>query len=294
LNASVSDTEVVAFATVMLPTEILMSEFWYYAEGNETRGPITFDQLIKILSRLPTPKGVLVWREGLADWTAAENLREIAEKLIRPPPLPRLPPLPSRKPVSYLSPEYRAMNVSSEKPKRNWLHIVATLVAWVFAYGLARSIGGNFWIPVVFIWVSYWILTKLKVQTSIAAMLALLLGHTLWIAAGHAILLSINKPSPDLPWFTIDLIALAVALIWCLKKQSVASCVFVLLYELVGLAVNIVDFNEMSKVSEAAAWMHVSLRAIGCGLAIYAIVEIRQRRQKQDDQIVVARDYLDT
>jgi hypothetical protein len=62
-----------------------MSELWYYAEGSETRGPITFDQLIKSLSRLPTHRGVLVWREGFTDWTEAENVREIAEKLIRPP-----------------------------------------------------------------------------------------------------------------------------------------------------------------------------------------------------------------
>jgi hypothetical protein len=66
-----------------------MSEFWYYAEGNETRGPITFETLIKLLSQLPTPRGVLVWREGFDDWTAAENISEIVEKLIRPPPLPR-------------------------------------------------------------------------------------------------------------------------------------------------------------------------------------------------------------
>src|ERR1700681_50873 len=64
-----------------------MSEFWYYAEGNETRGPIALDQLIKLLSQLPTPKGIPVWREGFDDWKAAENVREIAEKLIRPPPL---------------------------------------------------------------------------------------------------------------------------------------------------------------------------------------------------------------
>jgi hypothetical protein len=69
-----------------------MNEIWYYAEGDETRGPIAFDQLIRILSQLPTPKGVLVWREGFKDWTAAENVREIIEKLIRPPPLrPRSP-----------------------------------------------------------------------------------------------------------------------------------------------------------------------------------------------------------
>ena len=76
-----------------------MNGFWYYAEGRETRGPITFDQLIALLSQLPTPRGVLVWRDGFTDWTEAENVREIAEKLIRPPPLRRRssaipPPVP--------------------------------------------------------------------------------------------------------------------------------------------------------------------------------------------------------
>jgi GYF domain 2 len=69
----------------------LMSEFWYYAEGDETRGPIAFDPLLKLLSQRPSPRGVLVWREGFANWTAAENVREIVEKLIRPPPLPHQP-----------------------------------------------------------------------------------------------------------------------------------------------------------------------------------------------------------
>jgi hypothetical protein len=32
-----------------------MSEFWYYTKDNETRGPIALDQLIKLLSQLPTP-----------------------------------------------------------------------------------------------------------------------------------------------------------------------------------------------------------------------------------------------
>jgi hypothetical protein len=65
-----------------------MSEFWYYTEGQETRGPITFDQLINHLSPMPSPRAVLVWREGLDQWTAAGNVREIAAELIRPPPLP--------------------------------------------------------------------------------------------------------------------------------------------------------------------------------------------------------------
>ena len=61
-----------------------MSELWYCIESNETRGPIEFDPLIEHLSQLPTYSGILVWREGLADWTAAENVPEIVETLVQP------------------------------------------------------------------------------------------------------------------------------------------------------------------------------------------------------------------
>src|SRR3954451_24026758 len=64
-----------------------MSEFWYYAEGDDTRGPITFDQLIINLSLLPSPKRTLVWRDGFSEWKAAESVIEIVEQLFRPPPL---------------------------------------------------------------------------------------------------------------------------------------------------------------------------------------------------------------
>jgi len=64
-----------------------MSEFWYCAEGEETRGPITFDQLLEIISSSPSPRMTLVWRDGFADWKTAENVREVVERLFRPPPL---------------------------------------------------------------------------------------------------------------------------------------------------------------------------------------------------------------
>jgi hypothetical protein len=67
-----------------------MSEFWYYAQDNETYGPVTLDQLIKLLiSKLPKPKEVPVWREGFDDWKPAKQVPEIAERLIRPPVLPQ-------------------------------------------------------------------------------------------------------------------------------------------------------------------------------------------------------------
>lgn len=79
--------------------------------------------------------------------------------------------------------------------------------------------------------------------------------------------------------FAVDLIAVLIGLIWCLKRPSVYSCSFVLLYQILVLGVNVVLFNENSKASQAAAVMHVALRAVGSGLAIYAIVQTR-REQK--------------
>jgi hypothetical protein len=64
-----------------------MSNFWYYAESDVTRGPVTLDELIKILSLAPNAKGILVWREGFGDWQTADSVREIVEWLFRPPPL---------------------------------------------------------------------------------------------------------------------------------------------------------------------------------------------------------------
>lgn len=69
----------------------------------------------KLLSQLPTPRGVLVWREGFDDWKAAENVREIVEKLIRPPPLPQRSsvPIPNAAPSLAVS----VGEVSADKTK---------------------------------------------------------------------------------------------------------------------------------------------------------------------------------
>lgn len=64
-----------------------MSDFWYYAQGDDTRGPVTFYELIKILSSTPNAKRTMVWREGFSDWKTADSIREIVEQLFRPPPL---------------------------------------------------------------------------------------------------------------------------------------------------------------------------------------------------------------
>jgi hypothetical protein len=69
-----------------------MSVFWYYAQNEKAVGPLTLAELGAILSRVPSAKHALVWRNGFPSWVYAGDVKELATFLISPPPLPtRLP-----------------------------------------------------------------------------------------------------------------------------------------------------------------------------------------------------------
>src|SRR5262245_58811704 len=66
---------------------IRMSELWYYAEGGETRGPLSLADLVGNLSQVSDPEKVLVWRKGFENWKPVNVVSEVAGQMIRPPPL---------------------------------------------------------------------------------------------------------------------------------------------------------------------------------------------------------------
>jgi hypothetical protein len=49
-----------------------LAEQWYYASGDQRLGPVSRDELLKLLSGGHLPGSALVWREGLPDWLPAE------------------------------------------------------------------------------------------------------------------------------------------------------------------------------------------------------------------------------
>jgi hypothetical protein len=248
-----------------------MSDLWYYAEDNETFGPVDLDALVQALKKRPRPENVLVWQRGYKEWVEAGTVQALNRVFVRPPPLP------SKKPASYLSPEYRQSQAQTlEAKKTGWKGWSATLVGWAIGFGLARVLGGVFWIPALLIWLSFFVFAKIKMFMPVALMLAVVVGHTLWMIVGHVSLILIDKPSDDLPLFAFDLVNVVIATIWCIKKESVSACVLVLLYQLLVLVINIIFFDEKS--SQLAAGMHVGLRVLGAGLAVYAIVKTWQRR----------------
>jgi hypothetical protein len=75
-----------------------MEKNWHYINGDKSFGPVSLPELKSVLSRMPQPKEVLVWREGFADWRFAGDVSELAWTV--PPPL--LPPvkLPASSTVS--------------------------------------------------------------------------------------------------------------------------------------------------------------------------------------------------
>ena len=73
-----------------------MTELWYYAEGKETRGPISIAELVPALARTADPRRVMIWRDGFDHWKPVEDVHEVAAQLSRPPPLSHaLPPVPA-------------------------------------------------------------------------------------------------------------------------------------------------------------------------------------------------------
>ena len=56
-------------------------ERWFFAQGNQRRGPAPFNKLVESVLGQPDPRSVLVWRKGFADWTRAEDVPEVERRL---------------------------------------------------------------------------------------------------------------------------------------------------------------------------------------------------------------------
>jgi len=71
-----------------------MTDLWYYAEGEQARGPLSLTELVPLLTRIPDPRRVMIWRQDFIDWKPVEEVREVAQEVFRPPPLNKAPPPP--------------------------------------------------------------------------------------------------------------------------------------------------------------------------------------------------------
>jgi len=54
---------------------------WFYQDGQQQRGPVPQEELVRALLAGQDPRRVLVWREGMASWQEAGSVPEIRDGL---------------------------------------------------------------------------------------------------------------------------------------------------------------------------------------------------------------------
>lgn len=66
-----------------------MGEMWYYTRGGTAVGPVSALELKRLASSGQLTPTDLVWKEGMSDWVAAEQLKGVFVVPASPAPPPR-------------------------------------------------------------------------------------------------------------------------------------------------------------------------------------------------------------
>lgn len=75
-----------AEAVEAVPVETPPSHQWYYSQGGQSVGPVTETKLKQLLSTGTIKPSDAVWRQGLANWKAAETIPGLVPQQLPPPP----------------------------------------------------------------------------------------------------------------------------------------------------------------------------------------------------------------
>jgi hypothetical protein len=244
-----------------------MSDVWYYAEDGRKAGPFTLEGLKAELVQKQSPQDILVWQDGYPDWKRAGDVAELSRTL--PPPFRPADRVPERPATG---PERKAPRLI------DWL---APVVMCAIAYGFGRILGIAFWLPLLGVCVSYWILTKSKVPNPLVPTLALTMGHGVWFAL-PVLVFATREGSEDLFWQgLIETSCLAALVGWVWARKSRASLICLLAYQASGLL--FIGYNALTLPMEFATVMHMGLRVLEVGSSIYALtryVEIANRHER--------------
>lgn len=117
-----------------------MADLWFYADGEQKRGPISISDLLTILAHVADPRRVLIWRHGFEQWKPAGEVYEIAQQL-------QSPPAPASSPVEVT----RAPAISAEdaaafknvKPELSGISGWLALLAFGQMIGIVRLVVGT-------------------------------------------------------------------------------------------------------------------------------------------------------
>jgi hypothetical protein len=209
-----------------------------------------------------------VWPDGFDQWRRAPEVAELIIPVKVPPPLP----IQGSTALPAPSPE---LPESTKSKVTGW---VGSAVGIIIGIGLSRALGANFWIPALAVSVTWWLLSKFKVNAPLIPVLAIFIGHTLWIVIGLLILVSLGSVTQtQLFDGLLEIAIVAPIAFWVLKKQSALSLSALMLFELIGFVVLIVNWPSTTSANMVTARaVHFALRIAELLAAIYAIYSLRK------------------
>lgn len=73
---------------------------WFYASGEEKKGPISKEELLRLVMEGAIESDCLVWTEGMEGWQQARDVDGLLPKGLVPPPLPKPKSVSSSAPTS--------------------------------------------------------------------------------------------------------------------------------------------------------------------------------------------------
>ncbi|MCB0457729.1 MAG: DUF4339 domain-containing protein, partial [Flavobacteriaceae bacterium] len=76
--------------TTSSPPPIPVAVTYFYAVNGQQAGPVTMEQLSALFANRTINKDTLIWKQGMANWTALKDVEELKAFLggNTPPPLP--------------------------------------------------------------------------------------------------------------------------------------------------------------------------------------------------------------
>jgi hypothetical protein len=106
---------------------------WFYAEGERSVGPVSFDALTAVLLRTPDPGQISVWRAGFEDWRLAKDVPELAGRITRQAPAVAAPDPSIDRWTAYETGAESSWvdDGPSETARRRWPYVAASAVVAV-------------------------------------------------------------------------------------------------------------------------------------------------------------------
>jgi hypothetical protein len=139
-----------------------MGTQWYYTVQGQRFGPVSFEQLKQVAESGQLQASDMVWKDGMAQWAVASQVKGLIPAVMPPPPsVPPPPPLPSvHGSLGIKPPESLAVNVSSKResdkkdffgPKEGSMYAAVTwtlaaIVGFIWLHNVATRREGPYYL----------------------------------------------------------------------------------------------------------------------------------------------------